>query len=69
MWPRIVRHVMAWIEEHGYEHVGPGRDFFLEPNAAEPSQQVFEIQAPLRRPSDSVPAVAPRRLRAAEAPP
>jgi DNA-binding transcriptional MerR regulator len=61
VWPRIVHDVMAWIEEHGYRHVGPGRDFYLELNDAEPSKQVFEIQAPLRRPSDPVPAVAPRR--------
>lgn len=62
VWPRIVHDVMAWIEEHGYEHVGPGRDFYLEINDAEPSRQVFEIQAPLRRPDDPVPDVAPRRL-------
>lgn len=61
VWPRIVHDVMAWIEEHGYQHVGPGRDFYLELNDNEPGQQVFEIQAPLRRPSDPVPAVAPRR--------
>jgi hypothetical protein len=41
--------------------VGPGRDFYLELNDDEPSKQVFEIQAPLRRPSDPVPAVAPQR--------
>jgi len=63
VWPRIVHDVMSWIEEHGYAHVGPGRDFFLEINAKEPGQQVFEIQAPLRRPEDPVPAVAPQRLR------
>jgi DNA-binding transcriptional MerR regulator/effector-binding domain-containing protein len=62
VWPRIVHDVMAWIEEHGYEHVGPGRDFYLDSGAADPGQQVFEIQAPLRRPSDPVPAVTPRRL-------
>jgi DNA-binding transcriptional MerR regulator len=61
VWPRIVHDVMAWIEEHGYRHVGPGRDFYLELNDDEPSKQVFEIQAPLRRPSDPVPAVAPQR--------
>ena len=54
--------VMTWIEEHGYEHVGPGRDFYLEVNDDDPGRQVFEIQAPLRRPADPVPAVAPRRL-------
>jgi DNA-binding transcriptional MerR regulator len=63
VWPRIVNDVMSWIEEHGYAHVGPGRDFFLEINEEEPGQQVFEIQAPLRRPQDPVPAVAPVRLR------
>jgi DNA-binding transcriptional MerR regulator len=63
VWPRIVNDVMSWIEEHGYAHVGPGRDFFLETNDEEPGKQVFEIQAPLRRPEDPVPAVAPRRLR------
>jgi effector-binding domain-containing protein len=63
VWPRIVKDVMAWIEEHGYQHVGPGRDFYLEINDAEPSKQVFEIQAPLCRPGDPVPEVAPRRLR------
>lgn len=62
VWPRIVHDVMAWIEEHGYEHVGPGRDFYLAINDAEPARQVFEIQAPLRRPGEPVPAVAPRRL-------
>ena len=62
VWPRIVHDVMAWIEEHGYEHVGPGRDYYLEINDAEPGKQVFEIQAPLRRPGDPVPAVAPQRL-------
>ncbi|MGH3153584.1 MAG: MerR family transcriptional regulator [Streptosporangiaceae bacterium] len=61
VWPRIVHDVMAWIEEHGYRHVGPGRDFYLELNDDEPSKQVFEIQAPLRRPADPVPAVAPQR--------
>jgi DNA-binding transcriptional MerR regulator len=64
VFPQIVHDVMTWIEEHGYEHVGPGRDFYLEINDDDPSKQVFEIQAPLRRPADSVPAVAPRRLRA-----
>jgi DNA-binding transcriptional MerR regulator len=64
VFPRIVYDVMTWIEEHGYEHVGPGRDFYLEINDDDPSKQVFEIQAPLRRPTDPVPAVAPRRLRA-----
>jgi effector-binding domain-containing protein len=64
VWPRIVQDVMSWIEEHGYEHVGPGRDFFLEINEADPSKQVFEIQAPLRRPTDPVRAVAPLRLHA-----
>jgi DNA-binding transcriptional MerR regulator len=64
VFPRIVHDVMTWIEEHGYEHVGPGRDFYLEINDDDPSKQVFEIQAPLRRPADPVPAVAPRRLRA-----
>ncbi len=63
VWPRIVHDVMTWIEEHGYEHVGPGRDFYLEINDAEPSKQVFEIQAPLRRPGEPVPVVAPQRLR------
>jgi DNA-binding transcriptional MerR regulator len=63
VWPRIVNDVMSWIEEHGYAHVGPGRDFFLEINEEEPGQQVFEIQAPLRRREDPVPAVAPLRLR------
>jgi DNA-binding transcriptional MerR regulator len=62
VWPQIVHDVMAWIEEHGYAHVGPGRDFFLEINDEEPARQVFEIQAPLRRPEDPVPAVAPQRL-------
>jgi DNA-binding transcriptional MerR regulator/effector-binding domain-containing protein len=62
VWPRIVNDVMTWIEEHGYQHAGPGRDFYLELNEAEPSQQVFEIQAPLYRPGDPVPVVAPRRL-------
>ncbi len=62
VWPRIVHDVMGWIEEHGYQHVGPGRDFYLELNDAEPGKQVFEIQAPLRRPSDPVPAVTPRRV-------
>ena len=62
VWPRIVHDVMSWIAEHGYAHVGPGRDFFLQTNEAEPGKQVFEIQAPLRRPEDPVPAVAPRRL-------
>jgi DNA-binding transcriptional MerR regulator/effector-binding domain-containing protein len=68
VWPQIVHDVMTWIEEHGYEHVGPGRDFFLEINDAEPSRQVFEIQAPLRRPTEPVPVVAPQRLRAENAP-
>jgi len=63
VWPRIVHDVMSWIEEHGYAHVGPGRDFFLEINEEDPSKQVFEIQAPLRRPEAPVPAVAPQRLR------
>jgi DNA-binding transcriptional MerR regulator/effector-binding domain-containing protein len=63
VWPRIVQDVMAWIEEHGYEHVGPGRDFYLEISDAEPGRQVFEIQAPLRRPAEPVPVVAPQRLR------
>jgi DNA-binding transcriptional MerR regulator/effector-binding domain-containing protein len=63
VWPRIVQDVMAWIEEHGYDHVGPGRDFYLEINDDDPSKQVFEIQAPLRRPADPVPVVAPQRLR------
>jgi effector-binding domain-containing protein len=67
VWPRIVNDVMTWIEEHGYEHVGPGRDFFLEINDEEPAKQVFEIQAPLRRPTDPVPDVAPQRLRAGRA--
>jgi hypothetical protein len=58
VWPRIVHDVMTWIEEHGYEHVGPGRDFFLETNEAEPGKQVFEIQAPFRRPAEPVPVVA-----------
>jgi DNA-binding transcriptional MerR regulator len=62
VWPQIVHDVMAWIEEHGYAHVGPGRDFFLEINDEEPAKQVFEIQAPLRRPEDPVPVVAPQRL-------
>jgi DNA-binding transcriptional MerR regulator len=62
VWPQIVHDVMAWIEEHGYVHVGPGRDFFLEINDEEPAKQVFEIQAPLRRPEDPVPVVAPQRL-------
>jgi DNA-binding transcriptional MerR regulator/effector-binding domain-containing protein len=64
VWPRIVLDVMTWIEEHGYRHVGPGRDYFLEPNHTDPAKQVFEIQAPLRRPDEPEPAVAPRRLRA-----
>jgi DNA-binding transcriptional MerR regulator/effector-binding domain-containing protein len=64
VWPRIVHDVMSWIEKNGYEHVGPGRDFYLEINDSDPSKQVFEIQAPLRRPTDPVPAVAPQRLRA-----
>ena len=64
VWPRIVHDVMSWIEENGYEHVGPGRDFYLEVNDSDPSKQVFEIQAPLRRPTDPVPAVAPQRLHA-----
>jgi len=62
VYPRIVHDVMTWIEVHGYEHVGPGRDFYLEINDDDPGKQVFEIQAPLRRPTDPVPAVAPRRL-------
>jgi hypothetical protein len=65
VWPRIVHDVMAWIEQYGYEHAGPGRDYFLEINDAEPGKQVFEIQAPLRRPEEPVPAVAPRRLHTA----
>ena len=62
VWPRIVHDVMSWIADHGYAHVGPGRDLFLEINDEEPAKQVFEIQAPLRRPEDPVPAVAPLRL-------
>src|SRR5260370_4577256 len=64
VWPRIVHDVMSWIEDHGYEHVGPGRDFYLEINDAEPANQVFELQAPLRRPADPIPVVAPQRRRA-----
>jgi DNA-binding transcriptional MerR regulator len=62
VWPQIVHDVMAWIEEHGYRHVGPGRDFYLQISDDEPASQVFEIQAPLRRPEDPVPDVAPRRI-------
>jgi DNA-binding transcriptional MerR regulator len=68
VWPQIVHDTMAWIEEHGYEHVGPGRDFYLQLNDADPSQQVFEIQAPLRRPADPLPAVAPQRIPSDRAP-
>jgi DNA-binding transcriptional MerR regulator len=66
VWPRIVNDVMSWIEQNGYEHVGPGRDYYLEINDTDPAKQVFEIQAPLRRPEDPVPAVAPRRLHAGQ---
>jgi DNA-binding transcriptional MerR regulator len=62
VWPRIVNDVMTWIEEHGYEHVGPGRDYFLEINETDPTKHVFEIQAPLRRPGSPVPVVAPQRV-------
>jgi effector-binding domain-containing protein len=63
-YPRIVHDVMTWIEEHGYDHVGPGHDCYPEINDDDPSKQVFEIQAPLRRTADPVPAIAPQQLRA-----
>ena len=62
VWPQIVVDTMRWIEEHGYEHVGPGRDYFLELHGVDSDQNVFEIQVPVRRPEDPVPLVAPQRV-------
>ena len=60
-WARIVKDVLAWVEQNDYVHVGPGRDYVLDINVEDPAKPVFEIQMPVRRPDDAVPLVTPQR--------
>jgi hypothetical protein len=62
VWPRLVNDVLAWVEQNGYVHVGPGRDYVLDINVEDPTKQVFEIQMPIRHPDEPVPVVAPQRV-------
>jgi DNA-binding transcriptional MerR regulator/effector-binding domain-containing protein len=50
-----------WLEQHGLEHVGAGRDAFLEDSDDPEAEVVVEIQWPIRRPGEAAPSVAPRR--------
>lgn len=63
VWPEIVNGTMRWIEEHGYEQVGLGRDHALERyHRPGTNKNIFELQVPIRRPGDPVPLVAPQRI-------
>jgi hypothetical protein len=47
MWPRIVRDVMAWIEERGCQYAGPGCDLMPVPRDGE--QKVMGTATPEAR--------------------
>lgn len=58
----IYQAMPRWIEDNGYEPVGAGRDVFVDLFPADPEQAVMEVQWPLRRPGDSAPEIAPRKV-------
>lgn len=49
-----------WIEEHGFEPAGHGRDVFIDVSPQDPDEGVVEVQWPLRRAGGSAPEVTPR---------
>jgi DNA-binding transcriptional MerR regulator len=52
IWPFVYHDLARWADEHGYQTHGPGREVWVHvvDDAAEVSQQVFEIQLPFTRP-------------------
>src|ERR1022692_3577505 len=52
IFPFVYHDLARWADERGYQTAGPGREVFVHRvnDAAEVSQQVFEIQLPFSRP-------------------
>jgi DNA-binding transcriptional MerR regulator len=55
MFPFVYHDLARWADERGYQAAGPGREVWVHmaDDAAEVSQQVFEIQLPFSRPGTS----------------
>lgn len=56
----IYQTLPRWIEEHGFEAVGAGRDVFVDVSPEDPDEGVVEVQWPLRRPGGDAPDVEPQ---------
>jgi len=52
IFPMVYHDLAGWVEEHGYDAHGPGREIWVNEvdDIADVDQQVFEIQLPFTRP-------------------
>ena len=68
IFPMVYHDLLRWIEEHGYEAAGPGREIWVNEvdDIADVDQQVFEIQLPFTRPTPPRLAMHPAEQLAAE---
>jgi DNA-binding transcriptional MerR regulator/effector-binding domain-containing protein len=55
IYPMVYQDLVAWVQAHGYESHGPGRDIWLHEvdDISEADQQVFETQLAFTRPAGS----------------
>jgi effector-binding domain-containing protein len=55
IYPMVYQDLAAWVQAHGYQPNGPGRDIWLHEvdDISEADQQVFEAQLPFTRPPAS----------------
>lgn len=53
IYPMVYQDLVAWVEAHGYQPDGPGRDIWLHEvdDVSEADQQVFETQLAFTRPA------------------
>ena len=49
--PILTVHLADWVEAHGYQPQGPGRDIWIHEvdDISEADQQIFEAQLPFAR--------------------
>jgi DNA-binding transcriptional MerR regulator/effector-binding domain-containing protein len=55
IYPMVYQDLIAWVQEHGYEPHGPGRDIWIHEidDISQVAQQVFETQLAFTRPATS----------------
>jgi DNA-binding transcriptional MerR regulator len=61
VFPNAISDLYAWMEVHGYERVGLGRDIFRHTDP-DRSKWVYEIQYPMHRPDEPIPDIVPKAV-------